>query len=460
MNRRVVVTGIGIVCPLGTTTDEVWNNCLDGVSIVAPIPSRWERYADYKSRIWAPLPKIDYVARGLSRIETLQNDPFTMLAAIAAHESLSNARLNVTLKNKRQNSFVIEGVDPIRAGVYLGTGVGGAHTFLSNHSHQVLSRQKQKLSETFPLSLATVSQSESLQNVMDALAHPSRFNPFVVSMLMPNAASAMLGIKFSCHGPNTTFGVACAASTVAIGKAFRSIQYSEVDLALAGGAEYLYDEYGGIFQGFDIANTLAHGYEEAARANRPFDARHCGFLFAEGGAAVLVLEELERAVNRDAPIIAEITGFSESFDAYSMMSIAPDTSQIERMLTSALLDADLTPRDIQYVNAHGTATEKNDTMECQAIARVFGKDVLVNSTKSLTGHLIGASGAIEAAVTALSLKHQRTHTCRNLDQPIADLNFVRSTKTREIRAGVTQSFAFGGHNAALVLKEHTTQGAN
>ena len=271
-------------------------------------------------------------------------------------------------------------------------------------------------------------------------------------MLIPNAVSAILGIRFSINGPNTTYTQACAAGTVSIGPAFRAIRSGQIDTALAGGCEYLEDHYGGIFRGFDVANTLVQDCQEPAKANRPFDKKRSGFLYSQGGVAILVLEELGNATNRGAPIIAEITGYGETFDAHSMMSIAADGVQIERMIKLALDDARVKPADVQYVNSHGTGTETNDIIECEVVGRVFGKKVLINSTKSLLGHTFGASGALEAAVTALSLKQQTTHICRNLEQPIAELNFVRSQESHDIQIAISQSFAFGGHNAGLVLQ--------
>ena len=403
MKRRTVITGIGVICPLGSTTAEFWENCIEGKSVVAPIPDRWNQYAAYKSGIWSPLPEIAYETRQITRIERMQSDPFTLQAAGAAYEAIDSAGLTTSPKNKKHNTFTIDQIDPIRAGVFMGTGIGGANMFLANHSHQALSGPKgQLLHRIRDLSIDDCEFAQ-IREVIDRFVHPARFNPFVVSMLMPNAAGASLGIKFSLSGPNSTFAVACAAGTVAIGHAFKAIQSGEVDIALTGGSEYLSDEYGGIFQGFDIAGTLVHDYEDPILANRPFDAGHCGFLFSEGGAAVLVVENLDHAISRDAPIIAEVIGFAQSFDAYSMMSITPETVQIERMLLSALKDAQLSPDDVQYLNSHGTGTEKNDTLECQVIENIFGRNVYVNSTKSLTGHLIGDSGAVEAAVTALSL---------------------------------------------------------
>jgi 3-oxoacyl-[acyl-carrier-protein] synthase II len=227
-----------------------------------------------------------------------------------------------------------------------------------------------------------------------------------------------------------------------------------VDLAVTGGSEYLYDEHGHIFRGFDVAGTLVQDYVDPESANRPFDEKRSGFLFSQGGAAVLVLEELEHARRRGATIIAEVIGYAESFDAHSMMSLAPGGEQIERMVHAAITDADLSPRDVDYVNAHGTGTKNNDQTEAEVIDRVFGKSVLINSTKSLLGHTIGASGAIEALVTALSLRDGTTHICKNLDTPLLGLNFVRSVEQHDLRVGLSQSFAFGGHNAAVVLRRY------
>jgi len=450
MKRRVVISGTGVICCLGKDTEETWQNCLSEHAVVEPIPEAWKQYSDYKSNVWAPLPKLDFTKKGLTRIETLQNDPFTLLATCAAFESLADAKLDLVQQSKRHNTFTILGVESERTGIFLGTGIGGANTFLSNHSHQVLFEQINQLSMlqgTRPLS----NETNELARIVKNLPHPLRFNPFVVSMLMPNAAAANLGIKFGITGPNLTFSVACSASTVAIGNAYRAIQSGQIEMAIAGGAEYLYDEYGGIFRGFDAANTLTHGHSNTATCNRPFDTRRSGFLFSEGGAAILVLEEYEHARRRGARIVAEIVGFAESFDAHNLMSIAPDGKQIERMLRNVLEDACVSSSDVDLVNAHGTGTMKNDAIESDVIDRVFVHRPHVTATKSLTGHLIGASGAVETVITALSLKHQLTHPCKNLENPVANLNFVTTTMSLPIRIALTQSFAFGGHNSVLAL---------
>lgn len=452
----MAITGIGAVCPLGSSTEQMWKNCLNGHSIVAPIPSHWHRYADYKSSIWSPLPDIDYAAAGVTRVERLQHDPVTLLAICAAQEAIRNAGLTISITDKRSNTYVIEQIASVRAGVFMGTGIGGVHSCLENHARQVLERPKSDLANFADTDRLPEARASLLNGVLNGLVHPARFNPFVVSMLMPNAVSAVLGIKFSITGPNTTYTLACAAGTASTGHAFRAVRSGQLDVALTGGCEYLDDHYGSIFRGFDVANTLVQDCEEPEKANRPFDKRRSGFLFSQGGAAVLVLEELDHAVRRGAPIIAEIVGYAETFDAHSMMSIAPNGVEIERMIGLALDDSRLMPSDIQYVNAHGTGTQTNDVIESEVIERVFGEEVLVNSTKSLIGHTVGASGAIEAAVTALSLKHQTTHICKNLEEPIAKLNFVRTSESCDLEAALSQSFAFGGHNASLVLRRVQT----
>jgi 3-oxoacyl-[acyl-carrier-protein] synthase II len=450
MNRRVVITGAGIISPIGVGVDEFWRQCLQARSAVAPIPEPWHRYADFHSRVWAPLPDTDPESSGLSRTERLQYDSVTVLAIVATREALNSAGFSLAPAGDRGRNFSVSGVDPSRAGVYIGTGIGGAHTFLHNHTYHLYQRMRASL-RTYIEEQAPLKGHEILEDILTLMTHGPRYNPFVVSMLMPNAPGAALGIKFSLTGPNRTYCVACASGTVAVGNGFRAIRDGSVEIAITGGCEYLYDEHGHIFRGFDAAGVLARDYEAPETANRPFDRDRTGFLFSQGGAAILVLEELEHARRRGAVPIAEVIGFAETFDAHSMMSLAPGGEQIERVIRAALADADLTPRDIDYVNAHGTGTKNNDETEAEVVDRVFGKSVRVNSTKSLIGHTIGASGAIEVLVTAFSLRDGMTHICKNLDSPVADLNFVRDTQRFDPRAGLSQSFAFGGHNAAMVL---------
>lgn len=455
VERRVVVTGLGTVSSIGWDPNQFWENCLEGKSSVSPIPDHWHKYSKCHSTIWATLDSLDLDHMGLTRVEAAQNDPASLIAGFAARQALETAGLEVELVNKRSNTYRIDGIDAHRMGVYMGTGIGGANSFLENYAFQMLGMQKAKLEETFSGFPEDDRGRLVVESVLDDLPTGRRFNPFVVSMLMPNAIPAYIGLKYSIKGPNVSYSVACASGTVALGHAFRAVRDGSVDFALSGGSEYLDDDYGGIFHGFDIAKALVRDCEPPESANRPFDVKRSGFLFSQGGAGVLMLESLDSAEERGVPILAEIAGFAETFDAFSVMSIDPDGVQIERMIETALADAGMSVSDIGYVNAHGTGTQTNDAVETEVIGRMFGRDVVVNSTKSLIGHTIGASGAIEALVTVLSLRDQKTHICKNLEEPLTELNFVREVTSTTMDAALTQSFAFGGHNAGLVLKRFT-----
>ncbi len=453
MSRRVVITGAGVVSAIGVGVDEFWRNCLQGRSVAAPIPANWKHYFDPHSRLWSPLPDIDPDYLGVTRAERLQLDPASMHAIGTAREALQSARFSLIRHPKHAGATALAEVDPARVGVYLGTGIGGAFTFLHNHAYHLYQRARAALG-AYAENCVPAQHRETLHGILALMAHGPRYHPFVVSMLMPNASSAAVAIKFSITGPNVTYCVACASGTVAVGHAFRAVRDGLVDIAISGGCEYLHDEHGHIFRGFDVAGTLLRDCANPESANRPFDEKRSGFLFSQGGAAMLVLEELEHAQRRGATIMAELIGFAETFDAHSMMSLAPSGEQIERMLRAALADAQVEAREVDYVNAHGTGTKNNDTTEAEVIDRVFGKSVLVNSTKSLLGHTIGASGAIEILVTALSLRDQTTHICKNLEAPLRDLNFVRAVGPCDLRVAVSHSFAFGGHNAAVLLRRY------
>jgi len=435
--HRVLITGIGVAAPTAIGTDSFWRSCLDGVAAVAPIPVHWLNYHRPSSTLWAPLPAFDYQQYNISRIEHMQIDTATVLGLCACKQAIDGAGLTARMKDEKKNTFSIDGIESSRCGVFLGTGIAGIASFVQNQAYHCFAPIKQRLGDG---SVAA-----------PLLRMPARFNPFSVSQIMPNAAAASIGIKYSLTGPNTTFANACAAGSIAVGNGFRAIRAGRCSMAIAGGTEYLGDEFGGVFRGFDIAKTLVHDCEDSQKANRPFDAKRSGFLFAEGGAAVLILESHEHAARRGAAPIAEITAFAESFDAHSMMALDPEAGAIKTMIRSALDEAGLAPDQIDYVNAHATGTQLNDEIEARVIDDVFGAKPAINATKSLVGHTIGASGAIEAAVTALSIRDQVTHACKNLDTPVRDLNFVTSSGPREIRAAMKNSFAFGGHNASLVL---------
>lgn len=450
MPRRVAITGIGILGPVGVGKEAFWRSCLEGTAAVAPIPDHWHRYHTYHSKIWAPLPPIDFGEFDVSRVERMQLDPAQMLALAGAREALTDAGFGLRLVNEKKNTFAIENTAPEQWGTFVGTGIGGMATYTGCAGNHILSpvknaceRQAREGGQTLAASLTRIAHDIDM---------PARFNRYAVSMSMPNACSATVSIKYSLRGPSITPCCACASGTAAIGHAYRAIRCGEVERAVAGGAEYLADPYGGIFRGFDTARALALGGEESARANRPFDTGRTGFLFAEGGCGMLVLEELSRARDRGAHCFAEIIGYEENADAYSIMGMEPGGTAIDRLTENLVRSAGVGPDEIDYINSHGTGTQANDEAESAVVEKVFGSKPFVNSTKSLAGHTIGAAGAIEAAVTAMSIDRGRIHRCVNLCDPVRDLNFPRDTIAADIGTALSYSFAFGGHNAGLAFR--------
>jgi len=453
MKRRVVITGMGILSSIGQNVEEFWSHCLDGRTRVERIPDQWFNYADFNSHIWSPFPEIDYLKNNIRRVEQKQLDKTSLIAISCAFQALDAAGLEYTQVDKKKNTYSIKSIQPERCGVFMGTGIGGLGSFASSFSFQALNRQKESLARVIA-DMEQNSATEPLREILDRMSSPKRFNPFGVSMTMPNACSGNLGIKFGLYGNNLTYCSACASGTVAIGHGFKAVRSGEVDLALVGGVESLYDDYGTIFMGFDTVKALTRGNEDPDKANRPFDKDRTGFLFSEGGGAVLVIEDLEHAKKRGAEVYAEIKGYAETCDGYNIIMMEKRGKQITRMLKTALDDAGISEKDVDYINAHGTGTPLNDETETNVIENLFGREVLINSTKSLIGHTLGASGAIEAAVTTLSIKNKTTHICRNLDHPLKDLHFVTEVDSYPIKTGITQSFGFGGHNAVLVIEEY------
>lgn len=454
MKRRVVITGLGAISALGQDVESFWSNCLAGKTQVSRIPDHWFKYADFRSQIWSPLPEIDYSNFGITRLEAKQMDRSSLMAMICAFQSLDSAGLEYELGDKKRNTYLIPSVNREKFGVLMGTGVGGLSSFASCFSHQILNRKKAELAQVISNEVDE-SMKNSVQNILEELPHPRRFNPFGVSMTMPNACSGNLGIKFGLCGNNLTFTSACASGTVAIGYGFKAVKSGELDLAFVGGVESLQEDYGSLFLGFDAIKALTTGNDDPDKANRPFDRDRTGFLFSEGGAAVFLIEELDHARKRGADIYGEILGYGETCDGFNIMMIEKNGTQIGRMMKQALKDAGISESDVDYINTHGTGTPLNDETEAQIIARDFGNKVLVNSTKSLLGHTLGASGALETLVTVLSIKNKTTHICRNLENPIGDLNFVKKVDTYPIKTALSQSFGFGGHNALLVMREYS-----
>jgi 3-oxoacyl-[acyl-carrier-protein] synthase II len=451
--KRVVITGMGTLCPLGLTTTDFWRACLSGKQAVSYIPERWLEYADYTSRYWAPLPEINYADFGIGKIDAMRLDPVSKLSLAAAEQALQDAGIIARPINRKQTIFELEGLDPQRSGVILGTGIGGLNTTLDSHTVHLFSRYRQGVEKILDSRDIDAGTRQELHELLKKMDFPQRYNPFTVSMIMNNSVSANIGIRYQCKGPNKAISIACASGTAALGQAYAEIKNGNLDFVISGGAEYKYDKTGAVFRGYDIARTLAHDFESPGVANRPFDKMRNGFLFSEGAAAILILEEKQHALERGANIIAEISAYAETFDAYSIMSPDPDGVQIERMIRSALEQAAIPPQELDYINAHGTGTIANDETECQVIDRVFGHRPAVNSTKSLVGHTIGASGALEAQVAALSIRDQQTHGNANLDNPISEINLLESKENLVISSVLTHSFAFGGHNCALILKK-------
>jgi 3-oxoacyl-[acyl-carrier-protein] synthase II len=455
MSRRVVITGLGVSTSIGSNLEDFWSSCLAGRTAVAPIPAKWRNFNRCNSPVWSPLPPDPGGDGIVNDIERTKLDRVAVLAMRTAAEALAGAGLAFERIDTKHNRYAIPGVAPERIGVSIGTGVGGVTSLLSNAAHHMLSKQVPRLDELAAGLPTGDGRLDTIARMRDDIMIPFRANPFIVSMLMPNAVSANVAIKFGIHGPAQTACSACASGTAALGAALQSIRSGAVDVAIAGGAEYLGDDYGIVYRGFDIARTLASRENPELpddALNRPFDAGRTGFLFSEGGCGILVLEDLEHARRRGAPVICELAAYAETCDGSSIMMIDAEGAQIVRMLEGLVAAAGLRPDDVDYVNAHGTGTKVNDDIEAAIIGRVFGPRPLVSSTKSLLGHTIGASGALGAIVAALSIRDGTTHACRNLDDPIADLNFVRGGVRQPIRAAVAQAFAFGGHNAAVLLR--------
>lgn len=437
MSDAIVITGIGTVSNLGMDTETFWENCLKSQSIVDFIPEKWQSYSHYNSGIWSPLSNLNHITEKFNKREVTQRDPVSLLAMEATRQAIDNAGIQTTSCNNKSNQYYLKNIPSDRVGVIIGTGIGGAKTFLENHAHHMLSQYK---------------DHHPSEHEEEFLQCPKRANPFVVSMLMPNSVSASVGIKYSLTGINHTVAQACASGTTAIGTAVNLIKSGKIDYALCGGAEYLYDEYGGIYRGFDVARTLARPKEDISESNRPFDQESTGFLYSQGGATILLIEKATTALERNTGIYAEISGFGESFDAYSMMSIHAEKTHIPDAIRKALNMAKITSGSIDYISTHGTGTKINDTTEAKIITDIYGNNPIVNSTKSLLGHTIGAAGAFEAAVCALSIRDQKVHATRNLKKPISDINFAEKSSPWEINHAISHSFAFGGHNSVLAFK--------
>lgn len=407
--QPVVVTGLGVVSPVGIGWSAFWQALLSGKSGVGKI-TRFDT-TDYTTQIAAEVKDFQ-PEEYLDKRELRRMDRFTQFAVVAAKMAVEDSQLDIT------------GEDADDIGVIIGSGIGGVETI------------------------------EEQGKVLQAKG-PSRISPFFVPMMISNMASGQVAISLGARGPNTSVVTACASSSHALGEAMRIIQRGEAEVMIAGGSEAAVTPLA--VAGFCAMKAMSTRNDEPELASRPFDANRDGFVMGEG-AAVLILESLERAQRRGAKIYAQIVGYGATADAYHIVATAPDGEGAARAMKRALADAQLEPGDIDYINAHGTSTQLNDVSETKAIKAVFGEHagkLAVSSTKSMTGHLLGAAGALEAVATVLAIKEGWLPPTINYQEPDpeCDLDYVpNQARQAKVQAALSNSFGFGGHNAVLVFK--------
>jgi 3-oxoacyl-[acyl-carrier-protein] synthase II len=408
--RRVVVTGIGTVNPLGADTNEFWKNSLSGTSGVHTIEGI--DTSDLTTKIAGQVFDFD-IGQYMPRRQSRRMDRSAQFFWVATKQALDDAGL----------SFDEDDPEAERVGVVAGTGTGGIAT---------------------------------LETEFDTLFHtgPHRLSPFGITKIISNMAGGIVSIDFHLLGPNTTTVTACAASANAIGDAAAIIQRGAADVMVAGGAEASITRFA--IAGFGQARALSTNNDDPEGASRPFDLERDGFVMGEGGAA-LILEERERAIARGADIYAEVVGYGMSADAYHITLPRPGGAGAARAMQAAILDAGIEPSEIDYINAHGTSTAANDATETTAIKTVMGDEayrVAISSTKSMTGHLLGAAGALEAIASILAIRDGVIPATINYTtpDPECDLDYVpNEPREAEIRYAMSNSFGFGGHNVALVF---------
>jgi 3-oxoacyl-[acyl-carrier-protein] synthase II len=410
MTRRVAITGLGTVNCLASDVKEFWRALCagrNGVSLIEQIDTTaFKVKFGGEVKNFNPEPILE--AKAARRL-----DRFAQFALVAAIAAVKDSGLDFSKE------------DPYRAGVIVGSGIGGLNEFEEQHARYIH-------------------------------GGPSKVSPFVIPKMIPNAAPGNISIHFGICGPNTAISTACASAAHALGDAFRAIQWNHADVMIAGGSEAVITNMG--LGGFISARALSMRNEDPQGASRPFDAERDGFVLAEG-AGILVLEELERARRRGAPIYAELLGCGSTADAHHITAPHPEGTGAARAMMAALKDARLNPTDIQYVNAHGTSTPLGDEAETKAIKQVFGphaKHLAVSSTKSMIGHTLGASGGIELLVSIQTINHRVVHPTINYHtpDPACDLDYVPNTaREMRVRRAISNSFGFGGHNCCLVVGE-------
>ena len=412
MRRRVVVTGFGCLTPVGNDVATTWRSLLAGKSGAGPItkfdPSK------FPVRFAAEVKGFDPVVF-MDRKEAKRADAYTQYAVAAAVQAMQDAGFAEG-----------NGYDPERTGVIIGSGIGGLRSF--EEQHDVYKERG-----------------------------PSKISPFFIPMFIADIAAGIVSMRFNAKGPNYATVSACATSAHAIGDAFRTIQYGDADIILSGGAEATVTPMA--IGGFANMKALSERNDSPETASRPFDATRDGFVMGEG-SGVVVLEELEHAKKRGARIYAEIVGYGATGDAYHLTAPAPDGEGAQRAMRRAMQDAGLGPADVQYINAHGTSTPANDLNETKAIKAVFGdeaKRLNVSSTKSATGHMLGAAGAVEFIFSALAVREGKIPPTINYQtpDPDCDLNYTPNhAASRDMTAALSNSFGFGGHNVTLAVRRY------
>ena len=413
--RRVVVTGMGIVSPFGVGKELFWNSLVEGKSGLSTI----ERVSLDGHTVHIAGEVKNFVPEEyMDSKDAKRMDRYTQFAMVAADEAIADSGI-----------VAGENVDPYRYGVIVGSAAGGFDTFEKQH-HIIIDRG------------------------------PTKCSPFTVPMIIADMGAGRISIKHGAKGVNKSIVTACATSAHSIGDAFRAIQWDDADVIVAGGAEAVITRLG--IGAFTSARTLSKHNDEPQKASRPYDKDRDGFIMAEG-AGVLILEELEHAKARGAKIYAEIVGYGQSADAYDIVAPAPDGAGAAKAMELAIKDAGLKPEDVDYVNAHGTSTGLGDIAESQAIARVFGdlsknKKLKVSSTKSMHGHMLGATGAAESIVCIDAINTgiiPPTINLDNQDEKVANLDYVPHKAIKaDVKVAVTNSFGFGGHNATLIYKKY------
>lgn len=412
MKRRVVVTGMGAITPVGNDVATTWRSLIEGKSGTAPI-TKFDA-STFPVKFAAEVKGFNPLEY-MERKEAKRADPFTQYAVAGARQAMTDANL------VNGNS-----IDPDRIGVIIGSGIGGLKSFEEQHD---------------------VYRERGV----------GKISPFFIPMFIADIAAGVVSMQFNAKGPNYATVSACASSAHAIGNAYRTIQYGDADIIITGGAEAAVTPMA--IGGFANMKALSERNESPESASRPFDATRDGFVMGEG-AGIVILEELEHALQRGAKIYAEVAGYGATGDAYHLTAPAPDGEGAQRAMKRALSDAGFAPQDVQYINAHGTSTPANDFNETRAIKAVFGdyaKKINVSSTKSATGHMLGAAGAVEFLVSALVIGSGIIPPTINYHtpDPECDLNYTpnKSVK-REVNAVLSNSFGFGGHNTTLAIKRY------